>query len=186
MIVGKKVALRPIEDKDLPLLVKWRNDPRSRTRFYSTELIALSGQKKWLENLLNDPTRIQFMITRLEDGVTIGTVGLMRIDHRNQTVRPGPFIMDPAERGAQLGVEALRTILRYAFRELNMQRAYGTVFDFNRSAAMGFEAIGFKREGVARKSVWVDGEWRDAIYMGLLRDEWDEERLDRLGGLVSG
>lgn len=31
---------------------------------------------------------------------------------------------------------------------------------------------GFVEEGRHRKIVWIDGGWRDTIFMGILEDEW--------------
>jgi len=182
VLIGDKVGLRPVEEGDLPLLARWRNDPTNRIRFYTPLLIPASGQKKWYEKLLNDPTRMLFMITRLEDNAPIGIFGLMRIDYRNQNLEPGPFVLDPSQRGQRLAMDALRTLLRYAFGELNMRRVYGTVLDFNISAVLGFESVGFKREGVARKAVMVNGQFHDVIYMGLLREEWLSLNQESLAG----
>jgi L-amino acid N-acyltransferase YncA len=34
--------------------------------------------------------------------------------------------------------------------------------------------LGFKKEGVLRKSVFVRGEWRHLALYGILREEWKE------------
>lgn len=33
---------------------------------------------------------------------------------------------------------------------------------------------GFVEEGVHRKIVWIDGEWRDTYFMGILEEEWKD------------
>jgi RimJ/RimL family protein N-acetyltransferase len=34
------------------------------------------------------------------------------------------------------------------------------------------ESLGFVREGVGREDAFLDGEYRDTHYYGLLEDEW--------------
>jgi len=179
MLIGDKVGLRPVEEGDLPLLVQWRNRPRTRIKFLAPLLLSVVGQKKWYEALLNDPTRMQFMIVRLEDNVPIGTIGLSHIDYRNQSCEPGSVIIAPSERGQHLAHDAMSILLRYIFYELNLHRAYATVLDFNRNALLGAQALGWKREGVARKAAFVNGEFHDVIYLGLLRKEWQDDTQTR-------
>ncbi len=39
-----------------------------------------------------------------------------------------------------------------------------------------FEKVGFKKEGVSRKSSFVRGEWRDEYHYAILREEWATAR----------
>jgi RimJ/RimL family protein N-acetyltransferase len=39
------------------------------------------------------------------------------------------------------------------------------------------EKIGFKKEGVVRKSSFVRGEWRDSCLFSILREEWKEPKI---------
>jgi RimJ/RimL family protein N-acetyltransferase len=39
------------------------------------------------------------------------------------------------------------------------------------------EKIGFKKEGIIRKYVFVSGEWRDALLYSILREEWKEPKI---------
>jgi len=175
MLIGEKVGLRPVAEADLPLIARWRNHPRTRTKFLTTLLIPVSGQKKWYEKLLNDPTRIQFMIVRLEDNVTVGTIGLNHIDYRNQSFEPCALIIDPEQRGQHLGVDAIRVMLRYAFEELNLQRAASPTLPYNKSAIRWYEELGFKEEGIARKAVYINGQFHDVIHHAMLREEWHDD-----------
>jgi len=176
MIYGDKVGLRPVEEEDLPLLAQWRNDPQSRSMFLMPLLLPVSGQKKWYEAVLNDPTQMRFMVVRLDNQAVVGTISLLHIDYRNQMAEMGSDIIIPAERGHHFGLDATRALIRYAFEELNLRRLYGTGLSANTIGMRKHMRAGFKPEGIGRKAVLVNGEFQDAIYLGLLREEWQEGR----------
>ena len=178
MILGKLVGLRLVEEEDLPLLALWRNDPQTRQMLLVTDLISVSGQKAWYEELCRDPTRMQFMIVRLTDKAAVGTIGLKNIDYRNQSAEGGGGFVAPEHRRQELFLDAFRTMLRYAFLDLNLHRFYGVIFAHN-EASLGAAArlaaeIGGKQEGIARKAAFVNGEFHDLILYGILREEWRE------------
>ncbi len=173
MLCGAMVGLRLVEEEDLALLATWRNHPQTRQSFFTPLLISQSGQKGWYEGLLKDPTRLQFMIVRLADNVVVGTIGLDRIDHRNQDAEAARLIIDPAVRGHAYGAWALNLLLDYAFRQLNLHRVYAKIFASNGSIRRALDKTPFKEEGVSRKAVFVNGEFCDVINIAVLREEWE-------------
>lgn len=49
--------------------------------------------------------------------------------------------------------------------ELNVDAA-------NERALHVYEKVGFVREGLRRKSLWLRGQFQDLVEMGLLEEEW--------------
>jgi RimJ/RimL family protein N-acetyltransferase len=43
------------------------------------------------------------------------------------------------------------------------------VLSHNARAMRAYKAVGFRREGLLRKAVFVDGAWADLMVMGVLR-----------------
>jgi ribosomal-protein-alanine N-acetyltransferase len=39
------------------------------------------------------------------------------------------------------------------------------------------QKVGFKKEGIIRKSVFARGEWRDRALYSILREEWKEPKI---------
>lgn len=178
MLKGKYVILRPVEEHDLPLLVCWRNDPESRRFFFSPFLISLGGQKKWYEELQSDRSRILFMIETVE-GTTVGTIGLEKIDWRNQHAAIGQFLLAAEHRGLGYAEEAGRLLIQYAFQELNLHRLYSEIFAWNRPVIEWDKFYGFQEEGVLRQAVFSGGMFQDVVILSLLREEWQARRLAR-------
>ena len=71
-----------------------------------------------------------------------------------------------------LPTEAARTILRFAFEELNLHRVELEVFDFNQRAIRAYEKAGFRREGTRRQHHFLHGGYHDAHIMSILEDEF--------------
>ncbi len=173
MLVGKIVRLRPVEERDLQTLVKWRNDPQNRRFVFTPLLINPANQQKWFEGLLADRNKIMFMVDNPE-GKTVGTVGLDHIDWRNQECEGGPIVFDPGERSHGYAEDAVELTIRYAFEELNLHRIYVYCYPFNRVVEL-LKWFGFQEEGVLRKAVFTQGKFHDKIIMALLREEWNNE-----------
>jgi RimJ/RimL family protein N-acetyltransferase len=76
----------------------------------------------------------------------------------------------PAYRGHGLGSRLLETTLERA-GAAGFVRIELAVHTDNARAIALYQKLGFVEEGVARDAVFVDGEYRDAIMMALVRRE---------------
>jgi len=171
VIQGKHVILRPVEERDLPLLAAWRNTPENRRFFFSPFLINPGGQRKWYEDLFADRNRVILMIDTL-DGQTVGMLGLDKIDWRIGEAESGIYLLDPEERGKGYAEEAGLLMINYAFEELNLRRLYAIIYDFNQGVIELCKFFGFEQEGILREAAYTGGKFHDKVIMGLLREEW--------------
>jgi RimJ/RimL family protein N-acetyltransferase len=122
------------------------------------------------------PTFVEFRIRTLTDDRLIGFVALHSIEWNNRVGEASIGIGDSACWGKGYGTDAMRVILRFAFHELNLDRLWLTVIASNARAIRTYEKVGFRHEGALRKAVYRDGERCDMLVMGILRDEWMEQR----------
>jgi RimJ/RimL family protein N-acetyltransferase len=106
MPVGKKVRLRPVEERDLDQLATWRNDPVNLQYYFSPFLANPGLQNKWYEDLLANPNKVLFMVDTLE-GIPVGMIGVDHIDWLNQECEGGPIVIDPEQRSHGYAEEAL-------------------------------------------------------------------------------
>ena len=119
MITGKKVNLKEVEEKDLPILLKYRNNPDFRK--YYREYRVLNLQNKldwWKDKICNDDSWQFFVVTpHQEPDKVIGSVGLTYI---HPVYKSGEFsltIGDEDYRGGGYGSDALRTLIKYGFED---------------------------------------------------------------------
>ncbi|TIX88784.1 GNAT family protein [Rhizobium sp. P44RR-XXIV] len=73
----------------------------------------------------------------------------------------------PAYRGRGLGRKLIETTLQAA-RNAGMERVELSVHADNIRAIALYEKVGFVREGLARRSVRIDGRYKDAIHMAII------------------
>ena len=56
------------------------------------------------------------------------------------------------------------------FDELNLHRIQAFVLPDNEPSIRLLESHGFKREGIARSNLFLQGEWRDHAQYSLIRE----------------
>lgn len=62
--------------------------------------------------------------------------------------------------------------MQYAFDQLRLHKVTARVFAFNEASQRLLETVGFTEEGVQREQVFIDGEYQDTHWYGLLAREW--------------
>ena len=175
MLQGEKVRLRAIEREDIPLWWAFNNDlevelaggggppyPQSMARLQAEyESDAARGGR--------DGPR--FAIEA--DGRMIGQCALYSMEPIAHTALIGITIGDKNYWGQGYGRDAIRVLVDYGFRVLNLHRIWLDVHGRNERARRAYRACGFVEEGRLRGHVWSNGQHDDLIYMGLLRSEWE-------------
>jgi UDP-4-amino-4,6-dideoxy-N-acetyl-beta-L-altrosamine N-acetyltransferase len=178
LIVGRKVALRGFEEKDITKLVQWRNDPSVNRHFFEYEPSTVEKQRRWLEAVSSRDDEKFFIISNLQ-GEAIGTVGLNGINYRSRHAEWGRFMIgDKRYLGKGYALEAMHLSIRYAFSHLNLHRLYLMVFEWNKRARSMYERFGFRREGILRDHVFRDGKYLDVVVYGLLVQEFRKRWTD--------
>ena len=74
-------------------------------------------------------------------------------------------IFQPEDRGLGIGRFAVEYACDVAFRELRVGRVELGTYPDNLAAIRCYEACGFSREALLRRSIYHDGAWRDLLWM---------------------
>ncbi len=82
------------------------------------------------------------------------------------------FAVSAKHEGRGLMHEGLHAVIRYAFEELNLHRIMATHLTENTRSARLLERLGFEAEGVAKKYLFINGEWRDHVLRSLTNELW--------------
>ena len=75
-------------------------------------------------------------------------------------------------RGQGYANDALNTILKFIFLELNFNRVETVILDKNILSKTMYESKGFVRESIMRKSAYKNGEYRNQYMYGLLKEDF--------------
>jgi len=66
----------------------------------------------------------------------------------------------------------MRTMSRYGFEELNLNRIWLRVYDTNPRARKAYEKAGFVYEGTLRQAEYKHGRYIDVHVMSILKSDW--------------
>ena len=171
--LGKVIRLRSLEEADLARITEMFSDPEVLQYLSITWPEPISGTRAWWEGVRRNPSTAPFAIETLA-GELIGVCSLEDVDPATRSAALGIWI------GASFwdkgyGTDAVRTLCRFGFREMNLQRVGLSVFDVNPRGVRAYEKVGFKQEGRARRAHFIDGRHVDVIRMGLLAEELAED-----------
>ncbi len=176
MLFGNHVRLRAIEREDVPTFVRWFNDPEVREGLLMYTPMSRAEEERWFESRLGRDDDYLFaaeaMIEEEARWLHVGNVGLHRIDWKNRSCIFGIALGEKTYWNRGFGTEAARTILRFAFEQLNLHRIELEVFAFNARAIRSYEKVGFRREGTRRQAFYQNGQYHDAHIMSILREEF--------------
>ncbi|UCD75246.1 MAG: GNAT family N-acetyltransferase [Phycisphaerales bacterium] len=177
MLEGERTRLRAYTKEDLPLRRAFLNDLELLGMAYPGILFPSrpEDQEKWYESLdSKSDKQYSFAVESKNDSVYVGCCTVFEIDAKNRSASVGMFIGKPHWRKGY-GSDALRTLLRFCFEEINLNKVMLEVYSFNTPAIRCYEKLGFKTEGVLRQTLYRDGQYHDTVAMGMLRSEWDAE-----------
>jgi len=159
------ISLREITEIDTPFILELRNSEFVRNNFVLREPFTEQSQKKWLDCVIAERKAIQYIV--LNDNLPIGSVYIRDIDYFHKKGEFGIFMKKDCS-GKGFGFLATKEILKIAFEKLNLHRVYLRVFPDNISAIKIYEKAGFVKEGLLKGTVFVDGEFKDMLLMGIV------------------
>jgi RimJ/RimL family protein N-acetyltransferase len=166
---GGLVRLRAVEEDDLPTINRMFNDPEVQQTLAVNWPGPVEVTRKWWEGTRKNPRTATFAI----ETVSGELVGVCSLEDASPSVRSaalGIWIGTPFwDRG--YGTDAVRTLCRFGFREMNLQRIGLSVYDTNPRAAHVYEKVGFKEEGRALRAHFIGGRHVDVMRMGLLAED---------------
>jgi [ribosomal protein S5]-alanine N-acetyltransferase len=176
---SERLWYRAPEKADAPLLTRYLQDPEVRRNLLIGRFpFSVDNELHWIEQRHSGPpvmegaTDVGFLFGPLGTDTLIGGTGLHRISWLHRHAEWGIFIGDTAQWGKGYGREVARAMLRYAFQTLNLHRVFLRVNADNERGVRAYEAAGYRREGVMRQAVFVDGAYVDQVVMSVLRPEW--------------
>jgi RimJ/RimL family protein N-acetyltransferase len=168
VIRGEKVFLSALGIDDVRPLYMWANDRDLATLSRPYAPIHWDDHVEWFENQRRDKTG-RILGIRLTNGEKlIGFCKLIGIHPIHRSAEMQMKIGREEYRSKGYGSEALKLLLDFAWNDLALRRVSCCVYADNDRAIKAYEKVGFEREGLMRKAVFVDGKTKDLVVMGIL------------------
>jgi RimJ/RimL family protein N-acetyltransferase len=174
MLIGKLVRLRRYEKEDIERVLGWIND-RELTRFLAARYpFSRVQEEDWIDRVSKQPPSegMSLAIELLADSRHIGSIGLHGVRWEDRHASLGIMIGEKDCWNQGYGTDAIATLLRFAFDEMNLNRVTLDVLTDNERAIASYRKCGFVPEGTLRQAYYQEGRYRDLLAMGVLADEF--------------
>jgi RimJ/RimL family protein N-acetyltransferase len=168
-ISGARVRLSPIRPADSASLFRWINDRELVLFSAGFHPVHANQHAAWMRAIAKRSDTVVFAIRRRQGNRLIGVCQLHSVSAVHRSAELQIRIGDGKARGRGYGVEAVRLLVDFAFRDLNLHRVWLRVFRTNTRALKTYAAAGFAKEGVMRAAAFVNGRFVDVVVMGITR-----------------
>jgi RimJ/RimL family protein N-acetyltransferase len=159
----------------LAVLFGWINDRRQVLFNAPYKPVSELQHQAWFESIQAKDDTVIFGIRLVKTNKLIGSCQLHKINYIHRSAELQIRLGNSSKWGEGYGTEAVRLLLDFAFKDLNLKRVHLHVFGTNTRAIRVYEKVGFVREGLLRKAVHIDGSHVDVVVMGILREEYVEK-----------
>ncbi|HUP65512.1 MAG TPA: GNAT family protein [Thermoanaerobaculia bacterium] len=171
MIAGEQVILRALDSDDLDRCYRWMNDPQIVRTLKSRYPIPIFREAEWLEEAVRGAgDQRHFAVERRDNREHIGNASIHDIDWVSRRAEFGLFIGEPSAWNRGFGGDAIRTLVRFAFDEMNLRKLRIDVFGYNERARHLLESNGFVNEGKLTGEFYRDGNYHDIVIYSIFRD----------------
>jgi RimJ/RimL family protein N-acetyltransferase len=174
MLTGKLVTLRARLESDVAILHAGLQDDvvtRSRSDVRPWRPIPPGPSSPYAPRSEPDDNVAIFSVVELASTELVGGSLLWNIDGHNRMAHIGISLL-PEARGRGLAADVLQVLCRYGFDIRGMQRLQIETLADNEPMIRSALAAGFSREGILRRSAWVDGQFLDEAIFGLIDADW--------------
>lgn len=162
--------LRPILKEDLDQYYTLLNStsPECDKFVGGKKTITKKQFSNYLNRITTDSSREDYFI--LNNGKIIGEVVLNEMSNNGSAnIRIAIYQENNFNKG--FGKKAMSQVIRRGFEDLKLHRIELQVYSFNTRAIHVYEQLGFKKEGILRDYLKLEGHYHDAIIMSMLEDE---------------
>lgn len=169
---GPRVLLRPVEASDatefIALMRKSRGLHRPWTYPPQTEAAFIEMVRRNA-----DARREAFLICLREADAIIGALALSEIVRGNFGNAYLGYYLGAPYTGQGYMTEAIRLLLRHAFRSMGLHRIEANIQPENKDSIAVARRCGFRLEGYSPRYLKIGGRWRDHERWAIVAEDWN-------------
>jgi RimJ/RimL family protein N-acetyltransferase len=183
-LFGERIRLRAAEREDIPIFLRWINDPEVTENLDLVEPMAHYQEENWYETMMDSPIHqhvhvIEVKVPNQETKYRpIGNCSFIDIEWRNRSAEVGIMIGEKSYWSQGYGPEALQVLIDHGFNTLNLHRIWLRVYAKNTRGIRAYEKVGFVHEGKYRQAHFQHGQYFDVLIMSVLKDEWSNRKIN--------
>ena len=179
-LVGDRIFLSPVDtsNEEIEKFTEWMNDFQvTNYTGRSSQIMTWQREKEYLENATKNNDNKSFNIIDLESDKLIGTVGLEHFNYIDRSAVLGIFIGESDFRSNGYGSEAIKLLLEYGFKYLNLHSIRLNLLSINERAHKCYLKCGFKDTGCSREAIFLNGKYYDKLHMDILENEFNGDYI---------
>ena len=170
--IGKyKVYLSPLSGK-VSDYTNWINDFEINSMLGRADRITTEAEQT--EFITNCKGKPYFDINCKGENFNskIGVCSIVVIDNLTRHAVIGIHIGSKEYRGIGIGKAAVDMLMEFAFKRMNLESLSLTVVEDNTKAIRCYANCGFRTQGIQRNRAYVNGVYKNLIYMDITKDEY--------------
>jgi ribosomal-protein-alanine N-acetyltransferase len=174
-LVGQQIYLRLYKISDASELAKLH----TRNREFFQRVCPLLPEAFYTEE--HQKIRIEQVLKKTDEGQVyafgiflkatdklIGDISLTQIARGPVQSCYTGFTLDKEYNAKGYTTEALQLVVDFAFRELKLHRIEAGAMPDNIASIRVLEKVGFKKEGIAKENVKINGKWTDHQILAII------------------
>jgi diamine N-acetyltransferase len=169
-LIGKNISLRALEPEDIDFLFLTENNEL----FWEVSSTQVPFSKYLLKQYINnahqdiyEAKQYRFIICNTEN-VPIGMIDLFDFNPQHNRVGIGLLIL-PEYQKLGFASEALELVIDYSFLYLNVHQLFANITSDNLKSCALFEKFNFKKIGIKKDWILVNGVYKDEILYQLIK-----------------
>ena len=113
-----------------------------------------------------------FQLGIFHNSTMIGDIGIHFIGPENSQCEIG-YTIHPVYQKKGYGKESVIGVVNYLFKVLQKHRITASTDPQNAASIALLESLGFRKEGLFKKSLFINGNWEDDLIYAILAEEWE-------------
>jgi len=174
LLKTQRLVLRPVRMTDAEALLPIFCDGETMRYWAHGPVGTIAEMRSIITRNLPPQNRAEgsFVITR-DGGQAMGCVNFY---NERDAISGLGYILDKILWGQGYVAEAVTAAVNHGFARLKLHRIWLEIDPRNQASMRVAEKCGFAREGTARKSFFLNGQYLDSVFYAMLRADWLKSR----------
>lgn len=169
---GKHINLRPIEPSDWEFLFEIENNESFWSVSNTQKPFSKFLLQQYLENSHLDIYQAKQLRLIISENVNDNSVGMIDLfDYEPKHNRAGiGVLIHPNYQNNGYATYALQQLINYTFKHLDLHQLYANVTEDNLNSIALFEKFNFKKIGVKKDWIYVNGNYKNELLYQLIHE----------------
>lgn len=169
----ENMKLKDVTEEHLKIIFKWRNEKSIREVMYNSDQILWENHLEWFQSILKNSRKYQkiFYYNEIPYGIANFT-----LNDCEASVGEWGFYIGERKAPKGLGTGLAYKMLEFLFEDLKIRKICAEVIDFNERSIYFHKKVGFKQEGILRKQILKNNEYRDIHLFGYFSEDWGKNK----------